>query len=80
MGQPSTKAEGDGPVRCTVDPDDYTGGFGVWSGTSFATPVFAAEVAAAIATEKDVADVAPAVMRKRALRALRRCTTKGATP
>jgi subtilisin family serine protease len=77
MGQPSTKVDGDGPVRCTVDPDDYTGGFGVWSGTSFATPVFAAELAAAIAADKDLDDVSPSVMRRRALRALRRCTSKG---
>ncbi|GAA1850382.1 S8/S53 family peptidase [Myceligenerans crystallogenes] len=33
------------PVRSTVDPDDYTGGFGQWSGTSFAAPVLAGELA-----------------------------------
>src|SRR6478735_4605631 len=48
IGQPSAQDSSDGTVRCTVDPDDYTGGFGVWSGTSFATPVFAAELAAAV--------------------------------
>lgn len=33
------------PARASVDPDDYTGGFGQWSGTSFAAPVLAAELA-----------------------------------
>ncbi len=32
-----------------MDPDDFSSGFGVWSGTSFAAPVLAGEVAAALA-------------------------------
>jgi subtilisin family serine protease len=39
----------DGEVRSSLDPDDFSSGFGVWSGTSFAAPVFAGEVAAALA-------------------------------
>lgn len=35
---------GDGG-RESVDPDDYTGGFATWSGTSFAAPVLAGELA-----------------------------------
>jgi subtilisin family serine protease len=32
-------------VRESVDPDDFTGGFATWSGTSFASPVLAGELA-----------------------------------
>ena len=73
MGQPSSQVSADGTVRCTVDPDDYTGGFGVWSGTSFSTPVFAAELAAALIDEGGLTDVSSPAMRKRAIRALRSC-------
>jgi subtilisin family serine protease len=38
-----------GEVRAAFDPDDFSSGFGVWSGTSFAAPVLAGEVAAALA-------------------------------
>jgi hypothetical protein len=40
---------GDG-WRETVDPDDFTSGFAIWSGTSFAAPIFAGEVAAELLT------------------------------
>lgn len=76
MGQPSSKISADGTVRCTVDPDDYTGGFGVWSGTSFAAPVFAAELAVALVEERDMNDLSPKAMRGRAIRALRTCIGK----
>jgi len=33
-------------MRATMDPDDFHSGFGVWSGTSFATPVLAGQIAA----------------------------------
>jgi subtilisin family serine protease len=36
-------------VRATIDPDDFSSGFGTWSGTSFAAPVLAGELAAALA-------------------------------
>lgn len=35
-------------VRASVDPDDFTGGFATWSGTSFAAPFLAGEVARTI--------------------------------
>jgi hypothetical protein len=30
-----------GRARDTIDPDDFRGGFGVWSGTSFSAPLMA---------------------------------------
>ena len=73
MGQPSSEVRSGDTVRCTVDPDDYTGGFGVWSGTSFSTPVFAAELAAALIDEGGLTDTSSHAMRRRAIRALRTC-------
>lgn len=50
-----------GRRRETLDVDDFREGFGVWSGTSFAAPVVAAQIAARIgggsSTEKAVATV-----------------------
>jgi subtilisin family serine protease len=34
-----------GERRSTIDPDDFRGGFATWSGTSFAAPVLAGEIA-----------------------------------
>ena len=43
-----------GETRAALDPDDFSSGFGVWSGTSFAAPVFAGQLAAAWdATERE---------------------------
>lgn len=35
----------DDGLRSTIDPDNFASGFGTWSGTSFAAPILAAELA-----------------------------------
>ena len=47
--QPSTVVNipGEG-TRATIDQDDFTGGFATWSGTSFAAPYLAGQIAAAV--------------------------------
>jgi hypothetical protein len=42
------KGAGPDPARGAVDPDDYSSGFALWSGTSFAAPAYAGDVAAAL--------------------------------
>ena len=63
--------------RTTMDPDNYSSGFALWSGTSFATPVFAAELAAELVRAGDLSDVSEDAMRSRAVKALQTCL-KGA--
>jgi hypothetical protein len=38
------------PGREALDPDDYRGGWAIWSGTSFATPYLAALIARSLLT------------------------------
>jgi hypothetical protein len=38
------------PTRGSIDLDDYSGGFGTWSGTSFAAPALAGDIAAQLLT------------------------------
>jgi hypothetical protein len=47
--QPSNVVDipGEG-VRATIDQDDFRGGFATWSGTSFAAPYLAGQIAAAV--------------------------------
>src|SRR5690606_35423443 len=70
--QRSIEAKGlDGVVRGTLDPDDYSGGFATWSGTSFAAPAVAGALAAHLVAASDVGDVSPAAMLTRGWSALR---------
>ncbi len=43
--------------RTSVDHDDYRSGFAVWSGTSFAAPVIAGDIAAFIAEGRGDGDL-----------------------
>lgn len=43
--QPSAQMHYAKTERATIDPDNFVGGFGTWSGTSFAAPLLAGELA-----------------------------------
>ncbi len=43
--EPTVELVVDGSVRATIDPDDFRSGFATWSGTSFAAPVLAGDLA-----------------------------------
>ncbi|WP_151524516.1 S8 family serine peptidase [Serinicoccus kebangsaanensis] len=64
----------DGAHRATPDPDDFRGGFGVWSGTSFAAPWWAGQLAADLARQQADGEAAttPKAMLGRALQGLGR--------
>jgi len=48
--------------RESIDPDDYSSGFGIWSGTSFAAPVLAGEIAAHLVGQGGLDDISPDAM------------------
>ena len=53
--EPTNRLEAYQRVRETVDPDDFSGGFATWSGTSFAAPLMAGRIAAQLCDEVEVA-------------------------
>ena len=63
--EPAARTEAYQRIRESIDPDDFGGGFGVWSGTSFAAPLFAGMVAAQLVdtVDPDHDDRASAVAR-----------------
>jgi serine protease len=52
--------DGPDPARGSCDPDDYSCGFGLWSGTSFAAPALAGRFAAELANARSEQGFAPA--------------------
>jgi serine protease len=66
------------PDRAAVDPDDFSGGFGRWSGTSFAAPLRASYLAQALIASGDrsrrpgaLREVTPAAAARRAASGLK---------
>jgi subtilase family serine protease len=43
--QPTYRVAYGTAMRATIDPDNFSSGFATWSGTSFAAPVLAGEIA-----------------------------------
>jgi subtilisin family serine protease len=66
--QASARVDFAGRTRSTQDPDDFRSGFCTWSGTSFAAPVLAGQVAAALVEDPSLPDMSirAAVARGRA--------------
>jgi subtilisin family serine protease len=62
-----------GRDRASIDPDDFTGGFAVWSGTSFAAPLLAGRLAAELCPHMEDGDTVDKA-RARALAAVYQLT------
>ncbi|UUT36550.1 S8 family serine peptidase [Microbacterium elymi] len=56
--QAVTRRDAHGKERDSLDPDDFTGGFAVWSGTSFAAPLVSGSIAARLDALDEGADAA----------------------
>lgn len=81
--RPPTQPMSQARVRSHLDPDDYSSGFAVWSGTSFAAPVLAGKLARCLQEiwdregYPDPVGVGGAAPTARAWEALSRCTELG---
>jgi subtilisin family serine protease len=66
----------DGTVRATIDPDDFSSGFGTWSGTSFSAPYLAGELAQSLidGCANALSDTDPASGVRRGWTAVTGCT------
>jgi hypothetical protein len=67
-----------GRVRASIDPDSFVSGFATWSGTSFAAPVLAGQLAAHLAAQYDESDAVldPSAALTRARTAIRDVVTE----
>jgi subtilisin family serine protease len=63
-----------GELRATIDPDNFHGGFSTWSGTSFAAPILAAELARSLWESQSLDTSDKATMLTRAWSALEQLT------
>jgi hypothetical protein len=74
-GLPAARTVAYGLERDAIDPDDFRGGFAVWSGTSFAAPLIAGALAAALGGSlPKVPDASTAESVDRAWKAIQKVT------
>ncbi len=66
--QADVRNDRDGRTRETIDPDDFRGGFALWSGTSFAAPYVAGMLAGELAAPLMSGQLTTAAARSGALR------------
>ncbi|MGB7448908.1 MAG: S8 family serine peptidase, partial [Ornithinimicrobium sp.] len=70
--QPSQHRQHQGRARSALDPDDFSGGFGTWTGTSFAAPILAGQLLSHLAGSRSIDSTDRPTALARAWRAVRR--------
>ncbi len=70
--QPSERLNHAGRDRGALDPDDFAGGFGTWSGTSFAAPLLAGQLAHHLSRSRTISDIDRVAVLRRGWAAVRR--------